>query len=489
LLLCDGVPLDLLCPCRRPRLWRLLHPVLAVADGPADGAARALAARGAEVELLRTADGTDRAALAGRLPAAVDGVLALPGTDVELLVLVQALGDAGVSAPLWCATLGAVEAGGQPVGRPERARLWGLGRVVALEHPERWGGLVDLPAEPDDAAWEGLCAALAGAGGDDQLAVRPSGLLGRRLRRSPVPAAATPAATPAATAPSAGFAALRGTVLITGGTGGLGAQLARRLARTGTRRLVLTSRRGPSAPGAERLAAELTALGAEVTVAACDVADRAALAALLDGLGEERVDAVVHAAGLTSDTPLARCTPEGWAAECAAKAAGAANLDALLEGHRIEAFVLFSSVSAAWGSAGQGAYAAANAQLDALAEHRRSRGLPATSVAWGPWAGAGMAEGPTGERLRALGLRPMAPATALDALEQALELDETHLVVADLDWTRFAALFESARRSPLLAELTAARAASADDGRGDDRGEDRGDGEPREAPDAQSSPG
>ncbi|MFE2722558.1 type I polyketide synthase [Kitasatospora sp. NPDC059327] len=476
----DWQPLEPEPAARLTGRWLLVLPEGADADGHAADAARALAARGAEVELLRTAYDTDRAALAGRLPAAVDGVLALPGTDVDLLVLVQALGDAGVTAPLWCATRGAVAAGGQPVGRPERARLWGLGRVAALEHPERWGGLVDLPAEPDDAAWEGLCAVLAGAGGDDQLAVRPSGLLSRRLRRSPVPAA---------TAPSAGFATLRGTVLITGGTGGLGAHLARRLARTGTRRLVLTSRRGPAAPGAQRLAAELTALGTEVTVAACDVADRAALAALLDGLGEERVDAVVHAAGLTSDTPLARCTPEGWAAECAAKAAGAANLDALLEGRRIEAFVLFSSVSAAWGSAGQGAYAAANAQLDALAEHRRSRGLPATSVAWGPWAGAGMAEGPTGELLRALGLRPMAPATALDALEQALELDETHLVVADLDWTRFAALFESARRSPLLADLTAARTASADDGRGGDGGEDRGDGGPRNVPDAESSPG
>ncbi|MFI9274396.1 type I polyketide synthase [Kitasatospora sp. NPDC052896] len=436
-------------PLARPASATLTGRWLLVAPEPADAlaadCARALAEHGAEVEAVRMPAGTDRAALAALLPAAAAGVLALPAGDTDLLTLVQALGDAGSAAPLWCATRAAVAAGGQPVERPEQARSWGLGRVAALEHPGRWGGLVDLPAEPAAADWAGLCAVLAGLSGEDQVAVRPAGLFGRRLRRAP--AAARPAGV---------GGRLTGTVLITGGTGGLGAQLARRLAEAGAKHLVLTSRSGEQTPGAAELAAELTGLGARVTVAACDVADRAALAELLAGLGDDRVDAVVHAAGLTSDTPLDRCTPAGWAAECAAKAAGAANLDALLADRQLDAFVLFSSVSAAWGSGGQGAYAAANAYLDALAEHRRARGLAATSVAWGPWAGAGMAAGEVGGRLRALGLRPMAPATALDALERALELDETHVVIADLDWARFGSLFESARRSPLLAELTGA---------------------------------
>ncbi|MFG2638766.1 SDR family NAD(P)-dependent oxidoreductase, partial [Streptomyces sp. NPDC048362] len=423
--------------------WLLVAPQAAASA--ARDCAQALAGCGAEVRPLPLPADADRAGLAALLPGAADGILVLPGDESELLLLIQAVADAGLAAPLWCLTRGAAAAGGEPAGSPEQAGVWGLGRVAALEFPDRWGGLVDLPAEPRAADWSALGAVLAGPAGEDQLAIRATGLLGRRLRRSLVPARPHP--NPNADGP------LTGTVLITGGTGGLGAGLARRLARSGTRHLVLAGRRGPDAPGAAELAAELTGLGTRVTLAACDVRDRQALGRLLADLGADRVTAVVHAAGLTSDTPLLDCTPAGWAAECAAKAAGAEHLDALFADRELDAFVLFSSVSAAWGSCGQGPYAAANARLDALAARRRAHGLTATSVAWGPWAGAGMAQGETGGRLRALGLRPMAAETALDALDQALALDETDLVVAEVDWARFGLLFESARRSPLLADL------------------------------------
>ncbi|MFJ1709824.1 SDR family NAD(P)-dependent oxidoreductase, partial [Kitasatospora sp. NPDC088346] len=432
--------------------WLLLVPE---DDGAGDGCARALAEAGATVRTVRVPAAAGRAELAELAagPADPAGVVSLLGGAGRVLELVQALGDAGLRAPLWCVTRGAVAVTGDEGARPEQAQLWGLGRVAALEHPESWGGLVDLPAgpgEPDAAAWRGLCAALSATDGEDQVAVRAAGLFGRRLRPAP---AAVPAERSTPGCPS-------GTWLITGGTGGLGAQLARRLAATGAEHLVLAGRRGPRAPGAAELAAELTALGVRVTVAACDVSDRASLRAVLDGLGGERVNAVVHAAGLTSGTRLADCTPAALAAESAAKAAGAEHLDALFGGQQLDAFVLFSSVSAAWGSGGQGAYAAANAHLDALAADRRSRGLTATSVAWGPWAGAGMAAGPVGERLREHGLLPMAPGAALDALRLALDLDETHVVVAAVDWPRFGRSFESARRSPLLAGLLAAAPAA-----------------------------
>ncbi|GAA2694623.1 MULTISPECIES: type I polyketide synthase [Actinosynnema] len=395
----------------------------------------------------------DRAALADLLRphTAVAGVLATPGVDV--LALVQALGDAGVTAPLWCATTGAVAISphdGPP--DPAQAATWGLGRVVALEHPGRWGGLVDLADPADPRQRRRLAAVLAGPGaddgGEDQVAIRAEGVFARRLvRADPQPPAApwTP----------------RGTVLVTGGTGGVAAHVARRLAALGVDHLVLTSRRGPTAPGAPALAADLEALGARVTTAACDVADRAALAALLADLDRagERVTAVVHAAGANAQTPVADTTPEEFAHVQAAKALGAEHLDELLGDRPLDAFVLFSSNAGVWGSGGQCAYAAANARLDALAQRRRARGRTATSVAWGAWDGGGMSSATPdiAAQLAQAGLRLMPPDRAVSALLDAVAHDETTTVVTDVRWEAFAARFTALRRSPLLADLPEAR--------------------------------
>ncbi|WP_197358122.1 type I polyketide synthase, partial [Streptomyces clavuligerus] len=479
-----------------PAAPRLHGTWLLIAPGPArtplaGACARALEEHGAAVTTVPVPAGTDRSELATLVRTAdATGVLSLlapTGGPEATLLLVQALGDAGVGAPLWCATTGAVACGDDGPPDPVQAQVWGLGRVAALEHPGRWGGLVDLPPDPDGRALRRLCAVLSGTvraeGGDicpeDQVAIRADGLHGRRLLRASRPGADTGTGTRAWPP--------RGTVLITGGTGGLGAQVARLLAKNGAGHLVLTSRRGPDAPGAAALTAELTALGARTTVVACDVADRSALRAVVDDLRAhgDTVRAVFHTAGLTSDTPLPELTPARFAEETAAKVRGATHLDALFGGgpdsgpdggppHRarsgggrpdssapdggLDAFVLFSSVSAVWGSGRQGSYAAANAHLDALAEQRRSRGLAATSVAWGPWAGAGMAHGATGAALRRHGLVPMAPEAALTALQDILERGESGTVVADLDWARFTPAFTSARVGALLSELPEAQA-------------------------------
>ncbi|MEV7198124.1 SDR family NAD(P)-dependent oxidoreductase [Streptomyces sp. NPDC093510] len=438
--------------------WLLVVPETAAGAPLAEACRGALAGHGADVSVLAVPDGADRAGLAARVPSGVSGVLSLlaPSTGPETtLLLVQALGDAGADAPLWCVTTGAVAVDGRGPDHPGQARVWGLGRVAALEHPQRWGGLVDLPEQPDGTALRRLCALLSGAvrahdGGcaEDQVAVRADGLHGRRLVREQ--------AAGRRRTPEQGTAAwtARGTVLVTGGTGGLGAHVARRLARGGADHLVLTSRQGPRAPGAAELVQELTASGTRTTVAACDVADRSALADLLARLAADgdTVRAVFHAAGVTSDTRIADCTPALLAEETAAKVRGTAHLDALL-GDDLDAFVLFSSVSATWGSAGQGTYAAANALLEAVAERRRAQGRAATCVAWGPWAGAGMAQGETGAGLRRLGLVPMAPEAALGALWRALERDDSGIAVADMDWARFAPAFRSGRESALFSDL------------------------------------
>ena len=356
----------------------------------------------------------------------VAGVLSLLALDepmavVGSLVLVQGLGDAGVGAPLWCVTRGAVS-----VGRSERlvsvvqAQVWGLGRVVALEHPERWGGLVDVPEVLDGRALARLAGVLGGVGGEDQVAVRASGVFGRRLVRAERGEAVV-------WEPS-------GTVLVTGGTGALGGEVARWLARGGAERVVLTSRRGLEAPGAVELADELAGLGAEVAVVACDVADREALAGVL---AQYPVSAVFHTAGVLDDGVVDGQTAGRFAAVARPKVDAARNLHELTSG--LTAFVLFSSMAGSVGSAGQANYAAANAFLDALAEQRRADGLPATSIAWGAWAEAGLAtQDVVADRLRRDGVVGMAPQLGITAMRQALENGDTAITIGDVVWDRLA---------------------------------------------------
>ncbi len=229
-----------------------------------------------------------------------------------------------------------------------------------------------------------------------------------------------------------------GTALITGGTGGLGALVARHLVeRHGVRSLLLASRRGRDAEGVEELVGELEALGASVSVAACDVSDREQVKALLEEIELERpLVAVVHAAGVLDDGLIGSLTQERVRAVMAPKVGGAWHLHELTEGLDLRAFVLFSSLAGTLGNAGQAAYAAGNAFLDALASQRRARGLVGSSLAWGPWVGAGMAEG-LGEGARAQiersGVKPFSPERGLEAFDAACELDRPLLAPVALD--------------------------------------------------------
>ncbi|MEU7619288.1 SDR family NAD(P)-dependent oxidoreductase [Micromonospora rifamycinica] len=449
--------------------WLVVVPEALAGGEVAEGVHRALVARGASVMLLTVAATTDRAGLAALLvpvagdqttaPAGVVSLLAFAeGSDARhpavplgltaSLALIQALVDTGTSTRLWAVTRGAVAVSSREAPDAGQAQLWGLGRVAALELPDRWGGLVDLPASPGERAFAQLADVLGGPPGEDQVAVRASGVYGRRLVRS------------RATATSGGWPA-RGTVLVVGDTGPVAEPLVGRLLDHGAARVVLAGPAATSTPGIPG--------GADrVAVVDCDPDDRDALAGLL---GAYRPTTIVVAPPAVALASLDETSPEDFVAAVAAKTGPALHLDALATEADLEldAFVVFSSVSGTWGGAGQGGYAAGTARLDALVEERRTRGLPGTAIAWTPWAGTPVddavpvhdgrsgpevrATGPDRELLLRGGLTPLDPAVALDVLHGAVAGGDSMVAVADVDWSRFFASYTAARRTTLLDEL------------------------------------
>ncbi|MFE6692178.1 type I polyketide synthase, partial [Streptomyces sp. NPDC057743] len=465
---------------------------------------RELAERGADIaviDIAPDANAPERAALAARLAelAGEDGfsgvlsTLALdaptthadtdpqaptdapphphthtPHPLLRTTLLLQALGDAGVEAPLWGVTSGAVSVGrADRLRAPEQAMVWGLGRVAALEHPDRWGGLIDLPEAVDERVGARLVAVLAGADGlrgEDQVAVRSSGVFLRRLVRAPrnrqTPRQQDQKQNQQQEAGSQRQWQPSGTVLITGGTGALGAHLARWVVRAGAERALLLSRRGEAAPGAVALREEL---GERVEFAACDVADREALAAVVAAVPESRpLTGVLHAAAVLDDRVVDGLTPELFDGVLGPKATAARHLHELTRDLDLSAFVLFSSLSGTLGNAGQANYAAANAYLDALAEQRRADGLPALSVGWGAWAGSLATDTAVREdRMRRAGMGFLTPDGGIAALQDALGQSEGTVAVADVAWERFAPSFAAMRRSPLLEGIEEAQQAMA----------------------------
>ncbi|MFF3129778.1 SDR family NAD(P)-dependent oxidoreductase, partial [Streptomyces sp. NPDC057908] len=318
-------------------------------------------------------------------------------------------------------TQGAVAVGDSGPDDLAGATAWGLVRSAQSENPGRLL-LIDLDDHADSLG--ALAATLAG--GEPQVAIRAGRAFAPRLTR--------PATRPEAAEPKA-----HGTVLVTGATGALGTLVARHLvARHGVRSLVLTSRRGPDAPGAAELAAELRAAGAEVALAACDAADRQQLAAVLAAIPADRpLTGVVHAAGVVDDGVVSSLTADRLDTVLSPKVDAAVHLHELTEQLDLSMFVLFSSVAGTFGSLGQGNYAAANAFLDALALHRAGRGQAATSLAWGPWDLAdGMAgrlhDGDT-SRMSRSGVVPLTADEGLKLLDTALAGGHAALVPVHLD--------------------------------------------------------
>jgi acyl transferase domain-containing protein/NADP-dependent 3-hydroxy acid dehydrogenase YdfG len=343
-------------------------------------------------------DGDDPAVVAAAARAAANKVV-----EAATAWLGDALEESVTSVPLVVMTRGAVAThDAEPVPGLAAAAVWGLVRSIQSENPDR---IVLLDTDGREQSWAALPAAVAT--GEPELALRDGTALIPRL-------AWVSDASPADGAPGDDLAAADpdGTVLVTGATGGLGTMVARHLVeRHGRRRLLLVSRRGPDAEGAGEFQRELAGLGASVRVAACDVADGEALAALLATVDPEHpLTAVVHCAGTVDNGLLASLTPEKLDRVFAPKVDAALWLHRLTEHLDLSAFVLFSSAAGTLGGTGQGNYAGANTFLDALAQHRRSRGLPASSLAWGLWAArSGMAGQLNEATLAQTSLRWVAP--------------------------------------------------------------------------------
>ncbi|MFI5833585.1 beta-ketoacyl synthase N-terminal-like domain-containing protein [Micromonospora sp. NPDC051300] len=408
------------------------------------------------------------------LAAATAGAHVLAGT----VALVRALTDAGVTAPLWCVTRGAVAVDvGDPAPDPAVATVWGLGRVLALEHPRLWGGLLDLPAAPTGPDTVRLARVVAGDGVEDQLALRAGGLRARRLERAP--AGVVEPWRPA------------GAVLVHGDAPVRRPHLLRRLAESGATHLLLA---GPSASTAvDRpdvahtvdAPAATTAGGVERTTvdgaepALADDVERTRVAgaepALADGVERTTVDGVevttvpgtealpaalarLAAAGTPVRTvlhvvdaggagePVAAADPDRLAADVDAHLAAVARLDAACADHPVDEFLVFVSTAATWGSGGVAVTAATGAGLAALAAGRRATGRPATVLAWAPWHG----EATDPEQLRRRGIRPLDPDVALDALDRAVAAGDDEVAVADVDWPAFVPAFTAVRPAPLL---------------------------------------
>ncbi|WP_421840494.1 type I polyketide synthase [Mycobacterium sp.] len=340
--------------------------------------------------------------------------------------------------------------------------VWGLVRAAQAENPGRIV-LLDVD-EPIGESPEGRAALVWAAlpeSGEPQVVLRRGTLFAPQLAHI---------GNALASATDTARLNREGTVLITGGTGALGGLVARYLAEEHiVRSLLLLSRGGDAAPGADELVAELTALGAEVTVAACDAADQEALAAVLDRVPPEHpLTAVVHTAGVLDDGVLSTLTPERVDAVLRPKIDGAWNLHELLlpvsqpgsdESRAVPVpLILFSSAAAILDGAGQSTYAAANTFLDALACRRTELGMPTVSLAWGTWQveRGGMAaalDTPTLAQLRRIGVLPFHADDGMATLD--LALGATLSTTTDEQATQLSALV------PLRLDLTTLRTETA----------------------------
>ncbi len=378
----------------------------------------------------------------------------------SVLHLVQALVNAGGSAlpRLWLVTCGAQPVEPTPVPLAvAQAPLWGLGRAIALEHTEVWGGLLDLDPNASEHAVR-LLGEIWEPDGEDQLAFRGGKRYVARLVRSSKPE------------PQPLRLQADSTYLITGGLGSLGLRVARWMVEQGARHLVLIGRSGlpdralwASLPHNtdtwERVTAiqALEDMGANVVVARADVSDEASMSSVFEQLRSTQIPlrGVIHAAGVAEYQPLQAIELGTLQSTLRPKVVGAWLLHQLTRSMNLDFFVCFSSIASVWGSRGQANYAAGNHFLDAIAHHRQALGLPALSINWGPWAGGGMASVEAQTLLKRMGVEPWLPEEAMTILAHLLGTDIVQTTAAKVDWSIFKPVYEVKGQRPLLEQIEA----------------------------------
>ena len=345
--------------------------------------------------------------------------------------------------PIWLVTRGAQRVTSADTVSPAQSCLWGFGRAAALEHPQLWGGLADLPEGGADEWSRLIDHVVATPRGEDQIALRDQAVYVPRLTRH----AGQPIATPLALRDDA-------TYLVTGGLGAVGLEIAGYLAAHGARHLVLTGRRSPSDAAQQRIDALSGEGGCEVRVIAADLADPHDVARVLATVRTELppLAGIVHAAGEVSTTPLQTLDDSEIERVFAGKVWGAWYLSEATADIQLDFFLSTSSISAVWGSAGQTTYSAANAFLDGLAWHQRARGVSGISVNFGPWS-AGMADQDARAQLDRRGVRTLSPADALAGMAELMVVSAANGIVARIDWARFLPVYQMAGKRSFLAQL------------------------------------
>ena len=435
-----------------PRRWAIVsdsHPL-------ADRVRRLLDASGSPSTLVEKAcdtaglDATDILLIHG----AGGGPRSAADACVELLALAQTLLRGQGAAPrLWIVTQGTAPVGGTlELSSVACAPVAAFAKVLGLEHPELFARLIDLdPNGGVDAVAEALTSEILRQDDEDHVALRGGDRYAPRIARGGAGSGA-----PVAVRADAAY-------LITGGLGALGLHVAEWLAGRGARHLCLAGRRAAAAGAQRERVAALEARGVRVRIASVDVADRAAVAALLQELADSAAPlaGVVHAAGVGGYADIAHLTADALRAVLRPKVDGAWNLHELTRGLPLDFFLVFSSIASAWGSRGQAHYAAANGFLDALTFARRAEGLPAVTINWGPWAEGGMNSVEAETLLRRVGVRPLPTRGAIAALDTLAASDRPQAIIADVEWPLFTGSYEARGHRRLLERLHAPREPSA----------------------------
>ncbi|MBZ0285291.1 MAG: polyketide synthase dehydratase domain-containing protein [Anaerolineae bacterium] len=359
------------------------------------------------------------------------------------------LGDKSALPALWLVT------GGTSDLDVAQSPLWGLGRVIALEHPEVWGGLIELEA-PSSVQADSLLTEILHPDGEDQIAYRGAGRQVARLVRT-------------TTTHHPVFLRSDAAYLITGGLGGLGLQVARWMAEHGAGHLVLLGRKGlppreewpqidPESRAAQQTAAveAIEELGAQVTVIAADSAIEAQMSNLFAQFGNTlpSLRGVIHAAADLSNATIGEMNGDDLRSQFRPKIAGTWILHQLTRTLELDFFILFSSTTALWGSKLLGHYAAANTFLDAFAHYRHGLGLPALSINWGTWEVMRVASTAEQQEVAQSGLSQMPTEVALNVMGDLFGSERAQMVVAAVDWDGLKAVYEARRARPLLEQVT-----------------------------------